>query len=86
MSGKVFSKRPKATPKKPARKEPRSISIKIEKPICSQEDYGASLGLSAGAVRGQVERKLIPTIRIGKKRYINLAKLTLKCLEAEDNA
>lgn len=58
------------------------IVISIDSPVCSQEMYAHKTGLGEGVVRGHVDKKLIPIIKIGRHRMVNMAKLTQQCLEA----
>lgn len=84
---------PAAAKKTPATKKPlkaattqQSVVIQIDSPVWTQEKYVEKTGLVEGVVRGHVDKKLVPTIKIGRHRMINMALLTKQCLEADTNA
>ncbi|WP_299947174.1 hypothetical protein [uncultured Microbulbifer sp.] len=53
----------------------------VKAPVSTQEQYAIDTGLTLPTVRGQVERGHLPTIKIGRYRFINIIKLAQRCLE-----
>ena len=49
-------------------------------PFITVEKFSESSGLPIGVVQAWVDRKLIPSLKVGKRRVINLALLTEQCL------
>lgn len=45
------------------------------------ELFAQVTGLDVGVVRGMVDRKQLPTTKPGKRRMINVAAITAKCLQ-----
>jgi len=45
-------------------------------PVLSVDRYAKSIGIDVGVVDGWVKRGYIPTIKIGKRRLINIAAMT----------
>lgn len=52
-------------------------------PAVTKEKYAEMTGLSEGVVRGQMEKGDIPTIKVGRRRLVNVAKITQECIESE---
>lgn len=52
-------------------------------PEVTREKYAELTGLPEGVVRGIVERGDIPTVKRGRRRLINLAKITKDCIDSE---
>lgn len=59
------------------------IPIAIALPLISQEQFSELVGLSQDVVRGWIDKGLIPTVKIGRRRLINVAKLTQEMMELE---
>ncbi|MFT2112019.1 helix-turn-helix domain-containing protein [Marinomonas sp. 2405UD68-3] len=57
--------------------------VALTSPIVSQEQFSELVGLSPDIVRAWINRGLIPTVKIGKRRLINVAKLTQEMMELE---
>ena len=53
-------------------------------PLCTVENFARSAGLTTDAVRGQIRLGHLPTIKIGRYRYINLAEISRRCIEEAD--
>lgn len=53
-------------------------------PIMHWLAFAKSVGLEEEVVRGLCGKGHLPTIRLGKHRFINLAKLQQMCLEGEE--
>ena len=45
-------------------------------PVLSVDRYAKSIGIEVGVVDGWVKRGYIPTIKIGKRRLVNIAAMT----------
>lgn len=54
----------------------------IEVPIMTQELFATKIGVTKDSVRGMIPR--LPTMKIGKRRFINVAALTDTCLQEAD--
>lgn len=57
----------------------------LKSPVSTQEQYAIDTGLTLPAVRGQVHRGHLPTIKVGRYRLINVVKLAQRCLEESDD-
>lgn len=55
-------------------------TVTIETPVMTQELFAQKAGVSKDTVRGMVETKQLPSKKIGKRRFINIAALTSQCL------
>lgn len=62
---------------------PTVMPIAIAIPLISQEQFSDLVGVSQDVVRGWIDKGLIPTIKIGRRRLINVAKLTQEIMELE---
>lgn len=49
-------------------------------PIMEWVRFAETVGLPAEVVRGLLDKDHLPAIRFGKRRFVNLAKLTQMCL------
>ena len=49
-------------------------------PILSAEKFADAVGLPIGVVEAQMDRRLLPVSRIGKRRFVNLELLRKKCI------
>ena len=45
-------------------------------PVISQQQFSQYIGVSVDTVRGWVEQRTLPTVKIGRQRYINIVGLT----------
>jgi hypothetical protein len=52
-------------------------------PVVTKAMFSEITGLRPDIVRGMVERGQLPSVKIGKHRMINLARLTSDVLESE---
>jgi excisionase family DNA binding protein len=50
-----------------------------------QEAFSQKIGISQDTVRGMVETNKLPSIKIGKRRFVNIAELTSRCLNEGTN-
>ena len=49
-------------------------------PILTAEKFAEAVGLPIGVVEAQLDRRLLPCLRIGKRRFINIEALRQKCV------
>lgn len=61
-----------------------SSSIVLDTPIMTIEKFADKTGVTPASVRSMVNLQQIPTKKMGKRRYINIAALTTKCLQEEE--
>lgn len=52
----------------------------LDSPVMSQEKFAEKLQLTKGVVRGLVQTNQLPTKKVGRYRFINIAALTAECL------
>lgn len=52
------------------------INLSIVSPISSQEQFAGLIGVTVDTVRGWVEKGVVPTVKIGKRRFINNIKFS----------
>lgn len=57
-----------------------TYSLDASSPVVTREKFAEITGLPIGVVRGQMDRGILPTLKIGKRRLVNLAKLTQDCI------
>ena len=57
-------------------------AIQCEWPECTMEYYAEGTGLPIGSVKYYAENRLIPTLKRGKRRLINLVKIRAQNAEA----
>lgn len=55
--------------------------VAIDVPVMSQEVFADKVGLSHDTIRGMVEKNHLPTKKVGRYRFINIASLTSDCLQ-----
>ncbi len=60
-----------------------SKNVTIEVPEMSLDKYAEQVGVSKRTVDGWAERGYLPTVKIGKRRLVNVALRTSECLEQE---
>jgi excisionase family DNA binding protein len=53
-------------------------------PIMSQERFSLLVGLSEPTIRGMIEKGHLPTVKIGKRRLIDMVALTQEVATEED--
>ena len=47
------------------------VNLSVVSPISSQEQFASFVGVSPDTVRGWVEKGIVPTVKVGKRRFIN---------------
>lgn len=52
------------------------INLSILPPVMSQKQFATFTGVSDDTVRGWVEGRTVPVVKIGKQMFINLASFT----------
>jgi hypothetical protein len=50
-------------------------------PILTAEKFAEAVGLPIGVVEAQMDRRLLPIAKIGKRRFVNIEILRQSCLE-----
>ena len=53
-------------------------------PVMCQDRFSDLTGLSEATVRGMIEKGHLPTLKIGKRRMINVAALTKGAIDSEN--
>lgn len=53
-----------------------TVNLSVVSPISSQEQFASFVGVSADTVRGWVEKQIVPTVKVGKRRFINNQELS----------
>lgn len=54
----------------------QAINISVLPPLLSREHFASFVGATLDTVRGLAQTHTIPTVKVGRHRLINLAKLT----------
>ena len=62
------------------------INITIQTPIMTQEKFSTESGFRLRQTEGQAQLGNLPTYGVGKNQPINMAALTLRCVQAELDA
>lgn len=57
--------------------------VPVPGPVVTRFLFAQMTGLTPDHVRGMIDRGLLPTVKLGRQRLINLALLTQQCLEEE---
>lgn len=52
------------------------INMSVISPVCSQDQCATLFGVSKGTIRGFVETDALPTVKIGRQRFINFLRLS----------
>lgn len=62
----------------------KTESYQISMPLLSAEQFSILAGLPLGVVNAQMDRRIIPCVRLGKRRMVNVEALRIAALkEAE---
>lgn len=56
-------------------KNPEILNISVLPPVLSREQFAAYTGTTNDTVRGWIQTNTIPTIKMGRQRLVNIAKL-----------
>lgn len=51
-------------------------------PVVTKERFAALTGLEVGVVRGMMDRGHLPTVKLGRRRLVNLCAVRVQCLAA----
>jgi len=54
----------------------QGINLSVLPPLLSRENFASFIGASLDTVRGWAQTDTIPTVKVGRHRLINIAKLT----------
>jgi excisionase family DNA binding protein len=57
-------------------------AVAIEVPVMDIKVFASKVGLSVPTVRGLIDTGRMPIFKMGKRRLINIAELTNRCLSA----
>ena len=52
------------------------VNLSVVSPISSQEQFASFVGVTVDTVRGWVEKGVVPTVKVGKRRFINNIKFS----------
>ncbi len=61
-----------------------SNQIVLDTPVMTIDKFAEKAGVTPASVRSMVVELQIPTKKMGKRRFINIAKLTHDCLNEPD--
>lgn len=50
----------------------QKINLSVLPPVMSQQQFASFTGVTDDTVRGWVENKTVPTVKIGRQRFINV--------------
>ena len=53
----------------------QTINLSVLPPVMSQQQFAAYTGVTDDTVRGWLECKTVPTVKIGRQRFVNVALL-----------
>lgn len=56
------------------------VQIVLDTPVCTDLEFARRSGLSNGAAKSMMDRRLVPITFFGRRRMVNLAQITLNCL------
>ena len=59
----------------PGLKLQQGINLSVLPPLLSREHFAAFIGTSLDTVRGWLQTNTIPSVKIGRQRFINIALL-----------
>lgn len=63
--------------------EPQALfSLPVFFPVMTREKFAELSGLAEGVIQGMIEKGHLPSIKIGRYRLVNVAKLAQSCREA----
>ena len=57
-----------------------ALALLIAVPVMTKERFAELVGVEVGVVRGMLDRGYLPTIKIGRHRFVNVAALQARCL------
>lgn len=49
-------------------------------PLMDQETFANETGLKKSVVRGLIDKKILPAVKVGRRRMVNMALLTADCM------
>ncbi len=61
----------------------KTFSIPV--PEMTIEQYAEYVGVTVRTVQGWIDRGYIPTVKVGKRRLINVARRTHTCMEQDNH-
>lgn len=51
------------------------LTLSVIPPVCSQDQCATFMGVTKDTIRGFVETDALPTVKIGRQRFINFSRL-----------
>ncbi|WP_445619174.1 DNA-binding protein [Kushneria sp. Sum13] len=61
-----------------------TASVQPNVPLMTQERFSQLSGLSEESIRGMIHKGHLPSMKVGRRRLVNVALLSAQCLDAED--
>ena len=58
-----------------------SSTVVVDTPVMTIEKFADKAGVTPASVRSMIHQHQIPTKKMGKRRFINIAALTNDCLQ-----
>lgn len=58
-------------------------ALQVLVPIVTREKFAQLSGLEEGVIRGMIDKGYLPTVKVGKYRMVNVARLSADCFQAE---
>lgn len=59
-----------------------SITVVIQVPEMTMDQYAKLSGLTPRTIDGMIQRGHLPTVKVGKRRMVNVALRTVECLQS----
>lgn len=56
------------------------LSLPVFFPVMTKEKFAQHSGLAEGVIQGMIEKGHLPSVKIGRYRLVNLARLAEECL------
>ena len=58
-----------------------ALALLMAVPVMTKERFAELVGVEVGVIRGMLDRGYLPTKKIGRHRFVNVAALQVDCLE-----
>jgi hypothetical protein len=58
-----------------------SLALLVQVPVMTKERFAELVGVEVGVIRGMLDRGYLPSKKIGRHRFINVALLQVQCLQ-----
>ena len=56
------------------------LALPVLFPVMTKEKFAQHSGLAEGVIQGMIEKGHLPSVKIGRYRLVNLARLAEECL------